>query len=359
MNPDFPGQWLRRSTDAAQVSSSGADARRHVAMPGLTRRGVIGSVPLFAATGFGASRNAAAREGEFIIATAEPGGVYDLLGSALAQLLVTKHPDLGARAEPSGGSVANLQLLARNRVQACFAQADAASNAVLGVGHFRGSPVPARAVAVLYAERLHIVTTTASRIRDVRELRGRRVSTGAPGSGTEIMARRVLSSAGLDTDRDLMQRRRFGAAESNAAMLRGELDAYFLVTGIPSPAIAELATNRGMQIAFVDHADLHESMVQHHGPVYFPDVVPAGTYPAQVKDYHQLSIATLLTVHAALQPEQVEQLLGVAWEARGDLVAAHPQIREFSLTRQSRAAAVIPWHPSAEAFWRARGARWD
>lgn len=328
-------------------------------MPGLTRRGVISLVPLLAATGLGASRNAAAREGDFIIGTAELGGVYDLLGSALAQLLVTKHPDLGARAEPSGGSVASLQLLGRNRVQACFAQADAASNALRGVGHFRGSPISARAVAVLYAEPLHIVATTASRIRDVRELRGRRVSTGAPGSGTEIMARRVLSSAGIDTDRDLMPRHRWGAAESNAAMLRSELDSYFFVTGTPSPAITELAASLGTEMAFVDHAHLQESMGQRNGLVYRADKIPAGTYPTQAKDYHHLSVVTLLTVHATLPAEQVERLLGVAWEAREDWAAAHPQIREFSLTRQSSAAAVIPWHPSAEAFWRARGARWE
>jgi TRAP transporter TAXI family solute receptor len=134
------------------------------------------------------------------IATGTTGGVYYPLGGALANYLSRGIPGMSATAEVTGGSVANFQLLGAGRAGVVFGQVDAAVDAVRGAGPFRGRTVAARAVAVLYTNRMQVVTTTASGIRTMADMKGKRVSTGAPGSATELFAFRVIAAAGLDAN---------------------------------------------------------------------------------------------------------------------------------------------------------------
>jgi TRAP transporter TAXI family solute receptor len=290
------------------------------------------------------------------IATGTTGGVYYPLGGALANYLSRGIPGMSATAEVTGGSVANFQLLGAGRVGMLFGQVDAAVDAIRGAGPFRGRSVPARAIAVLYTNRMQIVTTAASGIRTVADLRGKRVSTGAPGSATELFAFRVIAAAGLDRERDFRARERLSPAESTNAIRDGKLDAYFFVSGVPTSAITDLAATPGTQIVLVDHADLYEKIVAEHGPVYFPEEIPANTYPGQTTPNKQLSVANILAVREDMANDMVTNILRIAWDNREDWARVHAAARDFTLDRQKTAAAGIPWHPAAEAFWRAAGA---
>ncbi len=290
------------------------------------------------------------------IATGTTGGVYYPLGGALANYLSRGIPGMSATAEVTGGSVANFQLLGAGRAGMVFGQVDAAVDGISGAGPFRGRAVPARAIAVLYTNRMQIVTTAASGIRTMADLKGKRISTGAPGSATELFAFRVIAAAGLDREKDFRARERLSPAESTNAIRDGKLDAYFFVSGVPTSAITDLAATPGTTIQMIDHADLHQRIVAENGAVYFPEVIPAGTYPGQTAPNSQLSVANILAVHENMAPELVTRILEITWGNREDWAKVHAEARNFTLSVQKTASAGIPWHPAAEAFWKGVGA---
>lgn len=326
-------------------------------MPRLTRRSVLAGLSLGGTLAAPALlRGAAAQSGQISIATGTTGGVYYPLGGGLANLLSRKVAGLSATVEVTGGSVANMQLLGAGRADLAFSQVDAAVDALGGNDRFKGCPVPARAIAVLYTNRMQAVTTEASGVTGIEGLKGKRVSTGAPGSATEVMAFRLIEAAGLDRDKDFRARERLSPAESTNAVKDGKLDAYFFVSGVPTSAITDLAASPGIQIRLIDHAQYVPKIVEKYGPVYFPEVIPAGTYPGQKTDNRQMSVANILAVREDMPKEMVLALLRTAWEGREDLAQVHAEGRNFRLEGQKSAAAGIPWHPAAEEFWTAQGA---
>ncbi|MBR0656371.1 TAXI family TRAP transporter solute-binding subunit [Plastoroseomonas arctica] len=321
-------------------------------MTGITRRAALASAGILAAPA--ALRAQAAQQ--LAIATGTTGGVYYPLGGALANYLSRGIPGMSATVEVTGGSTANFQLLGANRVGLLFGQVDAGVDAIRGAGPFRGRVVPARAIAVLYTNRMQVVTTTSTGVRTMGDLRGKRISTGAPGSATELFALRVIEAAGLNIASDFRGRERLSPAESTNALKDGKIDAYFFVSGVPTSAITDLAATPGTTLHLIDHANLHAAIVEKHGPVYFPEVIPAGTYPGQTTDNAQLSVANVLAVREDMPAALVTQILNITWSSREDWARVHAEARNFNLAAQKTAAAGIPWHPAAEAFWRGQGA---
>jgi len=230
------------------------------------------------------------------------------------------------------------------------------ANAIRGNDRFRGRPVPARAIAVIYTNRMQAVTVASTGIKSIPDMKGKRVSTGAPGSATEVMALRLIEAAGLDPAKDFRARERLSPAESTNAVKDGKLDAYFFVSGIPTSAITDLGASPGVQIQMIDHDQYTAKIVEKHGPVYFNEVIPAGTYPGQATDNKQMSVANVLAVREDMPPEMVTSLIKLTWEGREDLARTHAEARNFKLEGQKTAAAGIPWHPAAEAYWRSVGA---
>ncbi len=297
-----------------------------------------------------------AQANQMAIATGTTGGVYYPLGGALANYLTRGIPGTSATAEVTAGSTANFQLLGAGRAQLVFGQVDAAVDSVRGAGQFRGRVVPTRAIAVLYTNRMQVVTTADRNIRSMTDLRGKRISTGAPQSATELFANRLIEAAGLNPASDFRGRERLSPAESTAAIRDGKIDAYFFVSGVPTSAITDLAATPGTTMVLVDHDQYIDRIVAAHGPVYFPEVIPAGTYPGQTAPNKQLSVANILAMREDAAPALVTQVLNVLWQNREDWARVHAEARNFNLEVQKTAAAGVPWHPAAEAFWRGQGA---
>lgn len=319
-------------------------------MTQITRRAALVAPAVLAAG------SAAAQQQHLVIATGTTGGVYYPLGGALANYLTRGIPGTSATAEVTAGSIANFQLLGAGRVQLVFGQVDAAVDSVRGAGPFRGRVVPSRAIAVLYTNRMQVVTTADRNIRSMADLRGRRISTGAPQSATELFAQRLIAAAGLDIARDFRGRERLSPAESTNAMRDNKIDAYFFVSGVPTSAITDLAATPGTQLVLLDHAQFLEPIVREHGPVYFAETIPANTYPGQTAPNQQLSVANILAVRDDAPAALVTQILTILWQNREDWARVHSAARDFTLAQQKTAAAGVPWHPAAEAFWRAAGA---
>src|SRR5688500_5300196 len=187
------------------------------------------------------------------IATGGTGGVYYPLGGGMANVLTKYLPNTAATARVTGGSVDNLKLIGTQQSEVALVMVDAARDAMKGEDKFKGNPVEVRTLMVLYPNRMHVVSVEGKGIEKMSDLKGKRVSTGSPGSATEVMAFRVIEGAGLDKDKD-MRRERLGVAESTNAIKDGKIDAYFWVGGLPTAAVSDLANSPGVKIKMVDHA---------------------------------------------------------------------------------------------------------
>src|SRR5256884_5904284 len=195
----------------------------------------------------------------------------------MAAVLSRYVPGIQATAEVTGGSVANLQLIATGKPYLGMTMADATLDAYKGEDKFKGKPVPVRTLLVMYPNRMHVVTIEGTGINSMKDLKGKRVSTGSGGSATEVMAVRVIEAAGLDKDKEL-QRERLGVAESVNAIKDRKIDAFFWVGGLPTAAVTDLANTPGAKIKLIDHADLVPAMNQKWGNLYLQDVIPKSTY---------------------------------------------------------------------------------
>src|ERR1041384_6007217 len=181
------------------------------------------------------------------IATGGTGGVYYPLGGGMAAVLSKYVPGIQATAEVTGGSVANLQLINTGKPYIGMTMADATLDAYKGDDKFKGHAVPVRTLLVMYPNRMHVVTVEGTGINTMKDLKGKRVSTGSGGSATEVMAFRVIEAGGLDKDRDL-KRERLGVAESVDAIKDRKIDAFFWAGGLPTAAVTDLANTPGIKI---------------------------------------------------------------------------------------------------------------
>src|SRR5438093_11425909 len=226
---------------------------------------------------------ALAQQKTIAIGTGGTGGVYYPLGGGLANVLSKYLPGYQATAEVTGGSVDNLKLIGSGQSELAFSMADAALDAFKGEDKFKGGKVAVRTLMVLYPNRMHVVTVEGTGITKMADLKGKRVSTGSPGSATEVMAFRVIEAAGLDKDKD-MKRERLGVAESVNAIKDGKIDAYFWVGGLPTAAVTDLGATPGVKIFLIDHSEVVDKMNAKYGGIYTTGVIPAKTYPGQDKD---------------------------------------------------------------------------
>jgi TRAP transporter TAXI family solute receptor len=201
------------------------------------------------------------------IATGGTGGVYYPMGGGFGSILGKTIPGMTATAQVTGGSVANLQLIASGKADLCFTQVDAAWDAINGTGKFTSGKLPIRALVVMYPNHMHVVTVEGTGITKIEDLKGRRASTGSPGSATEVYGLRVIEAAGLDPDKDVT-RERLGVAESVNALKDKKIEAFFWVGGLPTAGVTDLASTPNTKIKIIDIAQLTKKMNAKYGPLY-------------------------------------------------------------------------------------------
>jgi hypothetical protein len=290
------------------------------------------------------------------IATGGTGGVYYPLGGGLANVLTHTVPGLEATAEVTGGSVDNLKLINTGQSELAFVMADAALDAANGEDKFKGTKVPVRTLMILYPNQMHVVTIEGTGINTMADLKGKRVSTGSPGSATEVMAFRVIEAAGLDKDKD-MKRERLGAAESVNAIKDRKIDAFFWVGGLPTSAVTDLAATPGVKIKFIDHADLVGKMNAKYGNLYAGSVIKAHTYPGQDTDNQNTVVWNILVANASMPDDMAYTIVKTVFDKKADLVAVHQEAKNFKLESQVKDYSPIPWHPGAVKYFAEQGVK--
>ncbi len=288
------------------------------------------------------------------IATGGTGGVYYPLGGGIAAALSKFVPGMEATAEVTGGSVDNLKLVGSGKAYIGMTMADAAQDAAKGEDKFKGRPIALRTLMVMYPNRMHVVTVESTGIKSMNDLKGKRVSTGSPGSATEVMAFRVIQSAGLDKDKD-MTRERLGVAESVNAVKDRKIDAFFWVGGLPTAAVTDLANTPGTKIKMIDHADLVKKMNGTWGDLYIEDVIPKTVYRGMDSDNRQATVMNILVASEKMDDKTAYNIVKTIFEKRDDLIAVHKEAENFRLESQKAGATPIPFHPGAIKYFNERG----
>ena len=292
----------------------------------------------------------------FSIVTGTTGGVYFPLGGGLAQLL-NKHAGINANVEATAGSAENMFRIGKGQADLAFSQTDAAWDAVNGLDKFSGNKMGIRALMVLYPNAMHLVTIEGSGINSIADLRGKRVSTGPANSATEIMAMRAMQAVGIDPDKDV-KRARLSPAESTRAIRDRQLDAYWFVGGVPTPAITDLAATPGIKIKLIDYQkEALAGMVKTTGPIYVPLTIPAKSYPGQDTPSQAVAVWNILAVRDDMPVEMAYNITRAAYQQRAELATVHPEGRNIDLKWQLNGAAVIPFHPGAMKFWAEQGVK--
>jgi TRAP transporter TAXI family solute receptor len=298
----------------------------------------------------------AAQAQNFSIATGGTGGVYYPLGGGMAAVLSKHVPGMQATAEVTGGSVANLQLIGTGKPYIALTQADAAIDAVKGQDKFSGKPIPVRTLAVLYPNRMHVVSIEGTGVTKITDLKGKRVSTGSGGSATEVFAFRVIEAAGLDKDRD-MKRERLGVAESVNALKDRKIDAFFWVGGLPTAAVTDLASSPGAKIRMIDIAHLVPAMTKKYGNIYIKDVIQKSVYNGMEADNQAATVTNLLVVHQNMDDQTAYKIVKAVFDHRDELIRVHKEAENIKLENQKREASSIPWHPGAIKFFAEKGVK--
>jgi hypothetical protein len=288
------------------------------------------------------------------IATGGTGGVYYPMGGGLAAVLSKHVPGMSATAEVTGGSVDNLKLIGSGKPYVGFSMSDAALDALQGEDKFKGNKVPVRTLMVLYPNRMHVVSIDGKGVNKFADLKGKRVSTGSPGSATEVMAFRLIEAAGMDKDKDL-KRERLSVAESVNALKDGKIDAFFWVGGLPTAAVSDLANTPGTKLHMIDHADLVPAMNKKYGNLYVQDSIGKDVYKGMDADNKQATVMNILVAHQNMDDKTAYNIVKTIFDKKPDMVAVHKEAENFKYENQKKEASPIPWHPGAVKYFAEKG----
>lgn len=290
------------------------------------------------------------------VATGPTAGVYYPLGGGLADVLTKHMPAVNATAGTTDGSMANLLLMGQGKADVGFSMADAGWDAYKGQGKFDGKQVNVRALMVLYPNRMHVVTVDGTGITKMADLKGKRVSTGAPNSATQIMAYRVLEAYGIDPEKDII-RERLDPGKSADAIKDKKLDAFFWVGGVPTPAVTDLGATPGLKLRLIDHSEAMEGMVRKYGPLYVRDAIPARSYPGQDAANQIVTVWNVLVADTRMSDQMAYDIVKTVFERKDDLVRVHAEARNFDFKYQTQGAAVVPFHPGALRYFAEKGVK--
>jgi TRAP transporter TAXI family solute receptor len=308
---------------------------------GLVAAGCGGKRPT--ESGDSGSGGCEAAEGRVTIATGNTGGVYYTLGGGLAQLISDNTP-IKASAAETGASVQNIQQLVAGDYDIAFSLADSAADAFEGTGSFDGKKQDITALARIYPNFTQVVVRADSGIETVEDMKGKKISTGSPKSGTEVIANRLLEAAGLDPASDISAQR-LALRQTVDQMKSGQIDGFVWSGGLPTPEVTDLTTSMKDDVRFVDITDLLPKL-QEINPVYEKGTLPADTY-GLAEDVPSVVVPNLLLVRSDFPEGDACAVTKLIFDKKADLVKVHKAAEELD-----RATAVetdpVPLHPGAK-----------
>ena len=293
----------------------------------------------------------AANADEFVnVLTGGTAGVYYPLGVALAKIYGEGIPDVRTSVQATKASVENLNLLQQGKGEIAFTLGD---SLLLG---YRGDESAGfskpldklRGIAAIYPNYIQVVATADSGIKTLGDLKGKRLSVGAPKSGTELNARAILGAAGI-TYEDLGKVEYLPFAESVDLMKNRQLDATLQSAGLGVSSIRDLAASVPITVVAVPG-----DLVQKVGSPYIVATIPAGTYSGQDADVPTAAVVNFLVTRSDVSDDLGYAMTKQLWEHLGALSAAHVAAKDIK-PELALAGMPVPLHPGAEKYYREKG----
>lgn len=278
------------------------------------------------------------------IGTGSTGGIYYPFGGALASRLSLRLPDRQFTAEVTAASVENVNRLQQGQIDIGMAIAFTIQEAYSGGPDFPEPVRDLRVVAPMWPNPLNLLVPEGSEIGSIAQLEGRTVSVGAPGSGTEMVARGLLAAYGLDYGD--VEERFLSFTESSAGVRDGSVDAAFLEVAFPAAAVMEATTTGGAGLVPIEGSAVDAFMAEH--PYFYATTVPGGVYSGIDEPVPTIAELNWVVALEDLSAEVVTAVLDILAEERERLVEINPAVGQIDLERLR--SAPIPLHPATEAW---------
>ncbi|HEX6593787.1 MAG TPA: TAXI family TRAP transporter solute-binding subunit [Bacillota bacterium] len=290
-------------------------------------------------------------QGEFItILTGGSSGVYFPLGGTLAKI----YTNMGATAnsQSTAASATNATTLNQGKAEVAFAMGDTIADAYEGVDSFaeQGAQENLRTIASLYTNYLQIVARKDASIETVEDLKGKTIAVGAPGSGTEISAQRVL--AAYDMTYDDVTADYLSFSEGVEGIKNRNVDAIVISSGLPNAGILELATTEEVTIVEIEEEKIVE--MEKDYPAYFPTKVPSETYGGMEEDVQTIGVNNVLMTHSDVPDEVVYEMTKGLFENISEMQDSHHAAKDIRL-ENALDHLPTPLHPGAEQFYDEEG----
>ncbi|WP_046862583.1 TAXI family TRAP transporter solute-binding subunit [Microvirga massiliensis] len=297
------------------------------------------------------SASVPARAQDFItVLTGGTSGVYYPLGVALSKIFAEKIPGSRPTVQATKASVENLTLLQQGRGEIAFTLGDSLALAWAGdeEAGFKSKLAKLRGLTAIYPNYIQVVASKDSGIKTLADLKGKRLSVGAPKSGTELNARAILEGAGLSY-KDLGKVEYLPFAESVELMKNRQLDATLQSAGLGVASIRDLATSVDIVVV-----EIPASIVDKVGSPYVKAIIPANTYTGQAEPVETAAVVNYLVTHSGVKDEVAYQMMKALYESLPDLAAAHAAARDIKIENALQGMPV-PLHPGAERYLKERG----
>ncbi|MFE0752546.1 TAXI family TRAP transporter solute-binding subunit [Inquilinus sp. NPDC058860] len=316
--------------------------------PGFSLRRIVGAAALFVtASLMGTPANAA----EFInILTGGTSGVYYPLGVALSKIFTEQIPDSRPSVQATKASVENLNLLQQGKGEIAFTLGDSLADAWNGKEEagFKGKLDKLRAIGAIYPNYIQIVASRESGIKTLADLKGKRLSVGAPKSGTELNARTILAGAGISYD-DLGKVEYLPFAESVELMKNRQLDATLQSAGLGVASLRDLASSVDVVVV-----EIPQATIEKVGLPYVPASIPAGTYTGQEAAVPTAAVVNYLVTQAGVSDDLAYAMTKAVYENVATLAAAHSAAKAIKL-EAALSGLPLPLHPGAARYFKEKG----
>lgn len=308
------------------------------------------AVCLCALLAFSMAACSAGGSAKLTMGTGSPSGTYYAFGGVLAQYM-QNHTDASVTVVSTDGSKSNIQGIDAGDYQLATVQSDVMAYAWQGLRSFEsdGKTGSFRVIAGLYSEAVQLVTMDPS-IQSVSDLRGKRVSIGAPGSGVYFNAMDVLAAAGL-TESDI-EPQYLSFADSTDGLKDGKIDAAFIVAGAPTAAITELCTTNSAYLVPIDGEIAAKLMAD--SPFYTSYIIPAGTYAGQESDISTITVKATLIVSADVDDDTVYALTKAIFDNASAIATENGKGAELSI-ENATAGMTVPFHTGAARYFAEMG----
>jgi TRAP transporter TAXI family solute receptor len=286
------------------------------------------------------------------ILTGGTSGVYYPLGVALSKVFTDKVKGSRPSVQATKASVENLTLLQQGKGEIGFTLGDSLAMGWAGdeEAGFKSKLDKLRGIAAIYPNYIQIVASKESGIKTLADLKGKRLSVGAPKSGTELNARAILQGAGL-TYKDLGKVEYLPFGESVELMKNRQLDATLQSAGLGVSSIRDLATSVPIVVV-----EIPADMIQKVGNPYVTATIPANTYEGQSAPVTTAAVVNYLVTHSGVKDETVYDMTKALFESLPDLAAAHAAAKDIKL-ENALSGMPVPVHPGAQRYFDEKGVK--